>query len=269
MEKIGMNSLDIHESNRTSILRILAKETVLTRVDLSRMTGLKQATITNIINDLLASGVVAETGALKGNMGRRSIGIRMNTDRFLVLGIKIARSSYSIGVFNLKNELLEKIVRTQEMPVTANSMLQNIVADAKAMLTKYENLCAIGVAVPGPYLRREGRIAVMSEFVGWGEIDIFQKLNDAFNLPVFIEHDANAGALAEWRRGSDIGNGDVLVHLLAGEGIGTGVVIDGKIISGYRGIFGEVGHMSINVMGSRCICGNCGCLEMGNIPNFV
>lgn len=257
-----MNSLDIQESNRTSILRILAKEDVLTRVDLSRMTGLKQATITNIINDLLASGVVSETGTIKGNMGRRSIGIRMNTERFLVLGIKIARRSYSIGVFNLKNELLEKIFRNQEKNLTANSMLQNIVADSKALIEKYDNLCAIGVAVPGPYLRREGRIAVMTEFVGWEKIDISKRLNAAFDLPVFIEHDANAGALAEWRRSPNIGSDDVLVHLLASEGIGTGVVIDGKIISGYRGIFGEVGHMSINMMGARCVCGNCGCLEM-------
>ena len=78
MGKIGKNSLDIQESNRLSILRILAGEDVLTRAELSRRTGLKQATITNIINDFLASGVVSETGALKGNLGRRSIGIRIN-----------------------------------------------------------------------------------------------------------------------------------------------------------------------------------------------
>ena len=64
--KIGKNSFDIQESNRVSVLRILSKEDVLTRADLSRMTGLKQATITNIINDLLSSGVVSETGTLKG-----------------------------------------------------------------------------------------------------------------------------------------------------------------------------------------------------------
>ena len=108
MGKIGKNSLDIQESNRLSILRILAGEDVLTRAELSRRTGLKQATITNIINDFLASGVVSETGALKGNLGRRSIGIRINAEKFNVVAIKIARRSYSVGIFNIKNQLLEK-----------------------------------------------------------------------------------------------------------------------------------------------------------------
>lgn len=102
MGKIGKNSFDIQESNRVSVLRILSKEDVLTRADLSRMTGLKQATITNIINDLLSSGVVSETGTLKGNLGRRSIGIRLNAENFNVVGIKIARRSYSVGIFNIK-----------------------------------------------------------------------------------------------------------------------------------------------------------------------
>ena len=262
MGKIGKNSFDIQESNRVSVLRILSKEDVLTRADLSRMTGLKQATITNIINDLLSSGVVSETGTLKGNLGRRSIGIRLNAENFNVVGIKIARRSYSVGIFNIKNQLLDKTYQKLEPSTGASAVLQSLVADARRLIDKYGSCCAIGVAVPGPYLRREGRIAVMTEFVGWEKIDIYKKLSDAFEQPVFVEHDANAGALGEWNYSANIGSDDVLVHLLASEGIGSGVVIDGKIISGYRGIFGEVGHMSINVMGARCVCGNCGCLEM-------
>ena len=262
MGKIGKNSFDIQESNRVSVLRILSKEDVLTRADLSRMTGLKQATITNIINDLLSSGVVSETGTLKGNLGRRSIGIRLNAENFNVVGIKIARRSYSVGIFNIKNQLLDKTYQKLEPSTGASAVLQSLVADARRLIDKYGSCCAIGVAVPGPYLRREGRIAVMTEFVGWEKIDIYKKLSDAFEQPVFVEPDANAGALGEWNCSANIGSDDVLVHLLASEGIGSGVVIDGKIISGYRGIFGEVGHMSINVMGARCVCGNCGCLEM-------
>ena len=262
MGKIGKNSFDIQESNRVSVLRILSKEDVLTRADLSRMTGLKQATITNIINDLLSSGVVSETGTLKGNLGRRSIGIRLNAENFNVVGIKIARRSYSVGIFNIKNQLLDKTYQKLEPSTGASAVLQSLVADARRLIDKYGSCCAIGVAVPGHYLRREGRIAVMTEFVGWEKIDIYKKLSDAFEQPVFVEHDATAGALGEWNCSANIGSDDVLVHLLASEGIGSGVVIDGKIISGYRGIFGEVGHMSINVMGARCVCGNCGCLEM-------
>lgn len=262
MGKIGMNSLDIQESNRASILRILVKEGVLTRVELSRMTGLKQATITNIINEFLAAGVVSETGTMKGNRGRRTIGISINAEQFNILGIKIARRSYTIGIFDIRNRLLERIYKKQDGNLNAAVMLQDIVAESKTLLAKYGNCCAIGVAVPGPYLRREGRIAVMSEFVGWESINIVEQLSQAFEQPVFVEHDANAGALGEWSCRGASHTDDVLVHLLASEGIGTGVVINGKIISGYRGIFGEVGHMSIDAMGAKCVCGNYGCLEM-------
>ncbi len=262
MGKIGKNSLDIQESNRLSILRILAGEDVLTRAELSRRTGLKQATITNIINDFLASGVVSETGALKGNLGRRSIGIRINAEKFNVVAIKIARRSYSVGIFNIKNQLLEKEYQKLDPAAGASAVLERIVSDARSLMQKYGSCCAVGVAVPGPYLRREGRIAVMTEFAGWEKIDICKQLGAAFEQPVFVEHDANAGALGEWSRSANIGRDDVLVHMLASEGIGAGVVIGGKIISGYRGIFGEIGHMSINAMGPRCLCGNRGCLEM-------
>lgn len=262
MEKIGKNNLDIQESNRASILRILVKEGVLTRVELSRMTGLKQATITNIINEFLAAGVVSETGTMKGNRGRRTIGICINADQFNVLGIKIARRSYTVGIFNIRNQLLERIYKKQDGDLNAAVMLRDIVAASRTLLAKYGNCCAIGVAVPGPYLRREGRIAVMSEFVGWESINIVEQLSQAFEQPVFIEHDANAGALGEWSCRGASHTDDVLVHLLASEGIGTGVVINGKTITGYRGIFGEVGHMSIDAMGAKCVCGNYGCLEM-------
>lgn len=157
MGNIGKNSLDIQESNRLSILRILAGEDVLTRAELSRRTGLKQATITNIINDFLASGVVSETGALKGNLGRRSIGIRINAEKFNVVAIKIARRSYSVGIFNIKNQLLEKEYQKLDPAAGASAVLERIVSDARSLMQKYGSCCAVGVAVPGPYLRREGR----------------------------------------------------------------------------------------------------------------
>ena len=105
--------------------------------------------------------------------------------------------------------------------------------------------------------------------IGGGAIGLLMvqlaKLSGASQIllsePVAMRRDIGL-QLGEWNCSANIGSDDVLVHLLASEGIGSGVVIDGKIISGYRGIFGEVGHMSINVMGARCVCGNCGCLEM-------
>jgi predicted NBD/HSP70 family sugar kinase len=102
----------------------------------------------------------------------------------------------------------------------------------------------------------------MTEVTGWESVSLYEEFGDINNLPVFIEHDANSAAIAEWWFGKHNKINDVMVYLLADEGIGAGVVVDGHILSGSQGIAGEIGHISIDINGPRCGCGNYGCLEM-------
>lgn len=261
MGSIGKNNEYIQRENQRVILQILSEQEFCTRAELSRKTGLTQAAITKIISRLIEKGVVQETGLVEGRGGRRSIGISLNADKYKIMGVKIARKSFDVAIFNFRSELLQQVHKIINISLGARSAVESIRQEMQQMIREHSNVVAIGIAVPGPYLSKKGRVAIMSEFSGWEEINICEEFANTFDLPVFIEHDANAGALALWHYKKERHGSGTLVHFLASEGIGAGVVMDGHLLRGSSGIAGEVGHMSINMHGPKCACGNCGCLE--------
>jgi predicted NBD/HSP70 family sugar kinase len=95
----------------------------------------------------------------------------------------------------------------------------------------------------------------------WDNINIYKKFQDAFDIPVYVEHDANSGALAQYWFSQQNPQQRSLAFLLLGDGVGAGIVENGKLLLGAHGILGEIGHVSIDFDGVPCECGNRGCLE--------
>ena len=128
---------------------------------------------------------------------------------------------------------------------------------------------AIGLAIPGPFNFHTDRIELMTGVVGWDEIDIHAELDTMFHIPVFMEQDANAAVMAQgWHQNDwdeetqeDGSANNVLVDITAGQGVGAGILADGKILHGKLDVAGELGHTTIDIHGPRCACGNVGCLE--------
>lgn len=263
--KKGRNADYLMQANRSLVLQILARNNVCTRARIAEETGLKQATITNIINEMIQLGVVREVGIVEGKRGRRSIGIVLAAEKMEVIAVKLGHVSYSIGLFDLKGTMLEHREKRfcaveEQNPCCA---LEKIKEEIWELLKREGNkIHAVGIAVPGPFLRQTGRIALMTQFPGWDKVDLNQEFLKEFPVPVFIEHGANAGALAEWRYGKYRRNQGCLVNFLAGEGVGAGIVTDGEIFAGSRGIAGEIGHISLDINGEKCDCGNRGCMEL-------
>ncbi len=261
-EVAGNNTSDLVEMNRSAIVRILQQMDVCSRADIAKMTGLTQASITKIVAVLIDMGIVTEVGFTKGEGNRRSIGLRLNAEKNLVLGVKFSRHVFSIGVF----DICGKIYTQQETEFGLDEFASDVVADMKRqiheLLNKYENVVAIGFAVPGPYLRKEGRIAMVTKMPSWQNVNFIQEFEDEFDKPVFIEQDANAGALAEWWFGNHGRPINSLAYFLAGEGVGSGIVDHDRLLLGNMGIASEIGHISIDYKGPTCECGNKGCLEL-------
>ncbi|SDB04665.1 Sugar kinase of the NBD/HSP70 family, may contain an N-terminal HTH domain [Pseudobutyrivibrio sp. YE44] len=261
-EVAGNNTSDLVEMNRSAIVRILQQKDVCSRADIAKITGLTQASITKIVAVLIDMGIVTEVGFTKGEGNRRSIGLRLNAAKNLVLGVKFSRHVFSIGVF----DICGKVYTQQETEFGLDEFASDVVADMKkqihALLKKYKNVVAIGFAVPGPYLRDEGRIALVTKMQSWQNINFEEEFENEFDKPVFIEQDANAGALAEWWFGNHGRPINSLAYFLAGEGVGSGIVDHDRLILGNLGIASEVGHISIDVNGPACECGNRGCLEL-------
>ena len=259
----GLNQENIQNMNRTLILNLLRKEGVCSRVHLSHLSQLKQATVTNIVNDFLQWGIVKEVGFLVGSKGRRSIGISINNEDFAVLSIRLARTNYSVGVFNLSGGMI-KSERIEYNPGQySGETFQSIINNAKKIIANSQDrkILAIGMAIPGPYSERRGRIELMTGVIGWDQIPIKESLQEVFKIPVFIEQDANAGALAQfWHSERDFEKG-ILIYIAVGQGIGAGIINNGRLVKGSIGVAGEIGHTSINFNGPTCACGNRGCLE--------
>ena len=261
IKSTGTNLDDILEMNRSLVVRTIKRKKNCSRAELAVITGLKQASITKIIAALIELGIVCETGLVSGARGRRSIGLALNDTMYQVVGLKMARKSFSIGLYDISGN--EYCYQTEALdirkePEIAFARMKEAVAK---LVAESNRVVAIGIAIPGPYLKQQGRIALVTEFPGWNNINFLKEFEECFNIPVYIEHDANAGALAEWWFGPYSRESGVMVHILASEGIGAGIIVDGRLLSGSQGIAGEIGHMSIDINGKPCECGSYGCLE--------
>lgn len=259
----GNNNSDLTEMNRSLILKILKQKGVCSRAELAKQTGLTNAAITKIVSALINIGIVNETGLIKGNANRRSIGLQLNGKHYQVIGVKFARQMFAVGVFDITGKIYEKCEKKYGDQEDYEVVFEKIRQYINAYINKYPNIVAIGCAIPGPYLRHEGRIAMITQMHRkWRNVDFISEFKKSFSIPVFLEHDANAGALAEWWFGNHPRPLDSLVYFLVGEGVGAGIIEHGHLVVGAQGAAGEIGHVSINYNGPLCECGNYGCLEL-------
>ena len=109
----GSNNSDLTEMNRSAIVRILQQK-MCSRADIARMTGLTQASVTKITAVLIEMGIVSEVGIIKGNGNRRSIGLRLNAEDRLVIGVKFSRHMFTIGVFDISGRPILKSQKIRE-----------------------------------------------------------------------------------------------------------------------------------------------------------
>ncbi len=141
--------------------------------------------------------------------------------------------------------------------------LARLVEDARALLDDAGmatgELRSVGVAAPGPLDRERGTCSPHN-LPGWRDVPLRDALADALGLPVHLENDANAAALAEWRFGAGRGARTV-VYLSMSTGVGGGLVLDGRLHRGASGNAGELGHVPVAWDGEPCACGQRGCLE--------
>ncbi len=261
-EVAGSNTSDLTEMNRSAIVRILQQREICTRAEIAKLMGLTQASITKLVGYLIEMGIVSEVGIVKGNGNRRSIGLRLNAEKNLVIGIKFSRHVFAIGMFDISGKLYTQKETEYSITDFSGDVLDSMKKQIHELLDQFENVVAIGLALPGPYLRKEGRIAMVTRMPNWANVNFIEELKGEFDKPVFIEQDANAGALAEWWFGNHGRPLNSLAYFLVGEGVGSGIVDHDRLLLGDQGIASEIGHIGIDYKGPKCECGNRGCLEL-------
>jgi predicted NBD/HSP70 family sugar kinase len=261
----GLNNYEIQKTNRSLILRLLLETGSITRAELAQKTGLKKPTITNIVNELLNLGIIAEDGIAQTDFGRPGELIRLNVTGIYIISMAITRKNYRINLFDLHGTIVREILSEISIERDIKLTFEEIKEQIQKLIDQYgeTNILGMALGMPGPYIRNNMDMAFVTGFEQLSKINVSKELKKAFNIPLFDEHDVKLSAYAEWKnksRYSDIPNPSLVVLSSVGLGIGAGIVINGSIVQGALGIAGEIGHMGINLYGNR--------MEFGNIGSF-
>jgi len=245
--------------NESLVLNIIRQQGPISRVDIARLTGLTQPTVTNITNKLMESNLIMESMMGESSGGRRPVLLKMNPEALNVIVIHISSNKLSAyltdGDINVIKQDTGKIknLKKEQIIDLMNDFIARYQREAEAQLP------GIGVVVHGPVKAREG-ISIFAPNIGWKNVPIKFIVEDKFHIPTFVENDVRAMTLGEFYYGTarDVNN---MVFIKVGYGIGSGIIMDGRLYRGIGDSAGEIGHTTIDVGGPRCGCGNYGCLE--------
>jgi glucokinase len=203
----------------------------------------------------------------KKKRSRRTTQHSRNADHLetLVIGVDIGGTKVAAGIVDCATGEIHEQTRTA-MPArgSAEDGLAAVNATIEQLLRgaapESRNVRAIGMCAPGPLDPRTGVIINPPNVPCWRDYPLAERISKSYRLPVRLDNDANAAALAETIWGAGHGYQNVF-YTTIGTGIGTGIVLDGKILHGRTGAAGEGGHVSIDFRGVNCACGKRGCIE--------
>jgi len=181
-----------------------------------------------------------------------------------IIGIDLGGRSAKFGLFTEEGELLAKSSIKTRVEEKGKYILEDICDYLDKLVVKHdlneENLLGIGIGVPGPIIGK--RVASRAINLGWEEVPVADIIEKRIKTKVYVENDANVAALGEMWKGAAEGKNNVVLVTL-GTGVGGGVIVDGKIISGTNGSAGEIGHIPLfeEELDRVCGCGKRNCLE--------
>jgi len=263
-DKIGDNLSDVKTKNRSLVLRLIKKRGFLSRIELARITGLTQPTITNIVNDLIRAGLLIEVGTSETKAGRKPILLAFNDQAFYVVAISFKKKGFTVALTDLGPNILYRrdsnysLLENTEM--TLVELQKEFIHVLEYATQSLSLILGIGVSVPGPADPESFTILAHPVFLAHHNLDLRPVLRE-YDLPIFMMNNAYAACLHEtW--GGKAKEARSLVYFMVGETVGAGIMVDGKLYQGTDQKAGEIGHTSINIFGPRCVCGNYGCTEL-------
>lgn len=251
--------------NSGLLVQMIWSERLISRVEISRRTGLSPSTVSLIVNQLTEAGLVREVGTTTSARGRRPTQLSFCDDVFNIVGVELGIRHVAVAITDLRGQVKAFHSHRLDMrkgPAGALELMRTLINDAvKEARVPRRKLMGIGVAVPCPV--NQAAPGVLSERVypTWADFDLQKALEKYFKLPVLIDNDANLGALAEQWWGAGVGVQD-LAYIKIGAGLGSGHVLRGDVYRGATSFAGELGHISIDPAGPKCACGARGCITM-------
>jgi glucokinase-like ROK family protein len=261
----------VRRKNRAIILEVFRTHITLSRARLATETGLNPSTVSNIISELIQENLIRETDLLQSNTGRPGRLLELNPEGGCALGIEINVDYIELVVTDFAANILWR-QRQGSTPEAGQDVIMsqvvNLAKQASAFVQERKSrLLGVGVGVPGLVDVTSGLLRLAPN-LQWTNVPIRDVLAGYFDCPIYVENEANAAALGEYYFGA-VRNVKNFIYLSSGIGLGSGIVMDGKLFRGMFGYAGEAGHMTLDVNGELCGCGKRGCWETFVSPRAV
>jgi len=266
MRKINIKDFQVarqstsREVNRQILLNLLRAHQPVSRADLARLMNTTRGVVGALVNDLIADGLVYDGATRPASRGRKPTLLYVRTRDRLVVAADVRVSGIDIALCDFAGEQ----IAIERMPpiLSPDEFTREFPKYVSALLRKHKavELCeGIGIVVPGMADRETGRV-ISAPLLGWRDIEIGTPVAKLTGLPVIVESAGKACALAHmWLSHEEVSNTQDFIYITVSDGVGTGLVIGGRLVSGHGGTAGEFGHMAINLDGPRCACGANGC----------
>lgn len=261
----------VREFNTSVVMDYMRLYAPISRAELAVRTGLNRSTITLIINELIDRGFVQETALQDSKIGRPGMLLKFDPNGGFAIGVEIGVDFLAVIVTNFVADILW----SRRVPISPGT-------DRYAMMELAENIISqafeygkandlrplgIGVGIPGLVDARQGKL-VFAPNLKWSDIPIRMIWMSRFGTPVFVENEANCAAMGEYFYGVAHDTKD-FIYLKTGVGLGSGIMIGGRLFKGTNGFAGEVGHTTIYNDGPLCGCGRHGCWETYVSPSAL
>ncbi len=258
----------IRKSATDIVLSVIRDHSPMARIDIARNTGLSPATITSITADLLARGLISEVAfdqvSSEIKRGRPRVGLKIRGAAHLVAGIKLSDKSASVAIVDFDGKRVGQFSSLTPAPCqTPDSLVKFLVHTLDLALKEAglqrPDISAVGIGMSG-FIDVGAGIVRWSPSLSVHDVALEAALSVAMEVPVFLDNDTNLVARAEQRfgLGQNVRN---FIVVSVEQGVGMGIVIDGKIYRGNRGAGAELGHTKVQLGGALCRCGQRGCLE--------
>jgi predicted NBD/HSP70 family sugar kinase len=258
---------DLRRDNRSVLLWSLYFDQPCSRQDLSEATGLSSASVSNVIRELIAEGIVIEAGSVDSDGGRPRVLLRINPDFGYVVGIDVGETRVRAELFDLTmNVRANADYPLEPREHGVDVVVDRILACLRDVLAEsgvpQESILGVGVGVPG-VVEHGPEVLLYGQTYGWDAVPLERLLRDkgpGTDLPLYIENGANTLGQAELWFGAGQGARHGVVALI-GSGVGASIIGHGAAERAGTSSGTEWGHTTIMVGGRDCRCGSLGCLE--------